>query len=1392
MQVFNMDSTSLDWKDFDWSKFQTLCISIAENIVPDCKFDEYLKKGQPQDGIDLISSFRSDGTTFTIQCKRENKLGVSDIPKIVSEFLAGKFRQNCSHFVLATSADLQKKEIQDEIIRLKEELFNNFRISFECWDRQAIETRLKDMWRIVAYYFSLEIADRFCYPQLKYDAVAELSPVEDYIPRKIVAFANNDPTENPTWFFARQNLYDLKEILFEESVLAKYICLIGDAYQGKSSYLKQTAFDLAQASRGICPLLVEIKKYNVQSLETILNSLFGAWRSTPLKDLVLIIDGLDEVPTDRFIEMVNYINEFHEAYRPVNIILSCRKLFFNLYDIGSRLKSFLVYELYTLTSDDIDYYLKKKIGLSFSDFKDEVYKKGLWSMLYHPFYLVNVVDEYLQPPNRIPENKIKVLQGFIERTLKSSLQRQAKGNEILKHESVKFQDVVERLAFALQLAGVNSFTDVQMQQLFTANERVLLQHNSLISVSSDTWSFTNALFQEHLAAALLAKLSFEQITQYCSVGVTARKIKTKWIQTISSLFSLLEFENPLFEQMLTFVEQDNIELLFQTESSKYPDEFKLLLLKRLAERCIKLNIRPVVIYEETISVFIDTCSQCKDFLLDCLTEQSATEGVKIVFCRILKDTLLSSDQQSRFCAIVEKQITGEESAAYASHLVKVLASHKLGDKDSVQRLISFAKLNDQHEFRDSVYELIVSLRLVDEFYDYGLLGVAPLVRYNQDVMHSGSDRSLQDFFLATESTRKFSELLDQSKSESWFAYLEHRSYQKKEFLQKLFERLVEIFQKRPSIIFPVARFIKNLGKRYLRDEYKELDVFLEKTNTHWLVVRILIQDIFIDNDWELGSLITHDSYDYILFEYEEGNYDVQQLRTCLSGLRFKHKTELADTFYNLCMDATEGTIENKYDSEQHLLYLEGEKQKRRNDLQYIQSLENFKAGIKQYFDAYGKATIPKDDLFIELSNQPIRKNADSHFIFEYLLRWVNNKQTITLGECLKPLDNVDLFENFRAEEICDYPYLDEEAKRVLLPILEGYYLSTLVDADFRNSFWIENDRFSWRRKENLLGQIFEKFQFETPQDKLIDLIWLDRSGSRGMETAQINKTTTIGTLILQKLSQAGLVKFKMKLVSNIKDGIKLDSVLGTHIALCKKLGIIEARDAIFDCINRIAKNNTERIDAVTAYLDLGGNLNKIVAIYQSSDDFNEYFFYHLTAILYKTRPDVVREVGLRALESAATSAEGKIRIAQILAEVGSIDGFTYLVEQVRLFKKAPHHIQGGHRISRINTKAALKILIDVISLVVDKKYDTPRSFHDSAKSIIMEWLNTLANKSETDLNMVVSFLERAKEELAGQYSEEEVSGFNWYINRMLEDFRGSDKTNKPISEIKSIISNLAL
>ena len=147
----------------------------------------------------------------------------------------------------------------------------------------------------------------------------------------------------------------------------------------------------------------------------------------------------------------------------------------------------------------------------------------LGHFLIHPFYLVSASTFFSNSPTQFPTSKIGVLEQFIDNSYLKEEHRRISGGNALRNKRVKYRWVIQKLAFSLQLSGRNAISEDNLQLLFSEEERELLQHSSLITAQLEQWSFSNALFQEHLAALALCKMNFEQIISYISIGKRIKK-----------------------------------------------------------------------------------------------------------------------------------------------------------------------------------------------------------------------------------------------------------------------------------------------------------------------------------------------------------------------------------------------------------------------------------------------------------------------------------------------------------------------------------------------------------------------------------------------------------------------------------------------------------------------------------------------------------------------------------------------------------------------------------------------------------------------------------------------------------------------------------------------------
>lgn len=1378
------------WREISEKDFEHISLEIAEKDFPDTNFSLFLKAGHAQQGIDIKSAIEEDGKFICLQCKKVKCLEISDLNEIVHLFLEKEFADKTSIFVLATTADLQIPKLQKHLRVLEKMLLDEHGIRFWQWDILSMSQKLVDHYSVVQYYFGTTMADQYCHHQIRLSCIPKRPPIESYIPRKVRL--HQDRLDDGGFGYAAKWIegIDLPNIFDGENRFRKQqVCLIGDAHQGKSVLLKQASFLLEQIDVPYVCLLIELKLQIIRPINEMLTQEFGSWKQLPSKDLIILVDGLDEVPSDKFIEAVKYIRAFSLENPRTSIVFSCRKIFFHSYRVMDILQDFDVYELDRLRDYDIREFLKKQLQHRFDRFMQFVYNSSLEFLLYEPFLLAALTVQFKSTPGKLADTKIRIFEKVISDSLKHNDSRQLRDGRNLRQRSIEFKRVIQKMAFALQLSGTNAFNEEEIQELFSMKERELMEHSSLITNHNGKWSFLNAVFQEHLAAMVLSRFSFERIVSLATVGVNKRKIKAKWIQTISSLLFLLE-DMELKKKIFDFIESDNIELLLTTEHSRYSPELKVDILRRLISRLEEYHIRPMIIDEETIASFVYDVRSGIDYLIGVIRGNYSLI-VKITCIRVLRRLSIPNDFRQILLPIIQNELTETQEVFYTNQLLELLATHRLGGTQLIKILTENKEMNYYHEYRDGIYQVIAAFDLADEYCEYILEGMPALVRHNAAINHVYSEFSIEQALSRIKSVHSFKLFFKSFSSKEWQEFYRYSSSRKR-ILEKIFSNAAIVFRRFPIIIFPIVKFLKEIEHGYIRDDYSDLDRFLETTNSGFLAVRILIDDILSNKNWQLGALVTEDSFDYIIYEFEEGGYLPTALTSIASVLNYRKKYNLSRKFHELAK-AICGDTYPKPDTS-WLVYQDLINKRRENDMYYIQSQSSFRKGIKRYFEAYGRRSILETDLYIDENSNLRRRNSDSVFICDLLSGWVKRKKKIRFSDAIEFVNDKNRFDIFRMEAIMGYDSGNTDDLPLLEKIVHEYYDSCIDSANFENCCLDSlddegNDNETFLRKESLLGRIFEKYQFATPKSQLMKMVWLDTSGIVSLAPGYINTSKkTLSQLILERLGDIDRAHFSGLILSNINLGIKSNRVLSTHLGLCKYLEIYESCDFILGLIENNDCYKIGLTNVTDVYLALGGDTRPLVGILQRMEDYN-YDFQYYTEKLIDNHPEDVKVMLLRCLEKGNAEKEIISMAARRLCTLGEPKGFIYLAEYVRRNLHAPYRINGNIKVSAINTGLALEQLEDLAYLIL-KSDEQKGVFFESAANILVEWLYSFAEKSESDLELVTAFLFHKQRELKHRYPQHYK--LLWHGLQAVENFRKVEEEAKGLDEIKEALmtSNL--
>ncbi|GAA4461798.1 hypothetical protein GCM10023093_07180 [Nemorincola caseinilytica] len=439
-----MNARNIPWHVIDCKKFENLIRWIAKTETPKINWDLYLKSGNKQHGIDIKGFDYDTGKDICIQCKFTPELSLANLKDLLREFEEGTLRATTRKFILATTSDLQKRTVK-EYFDAQVGLFKDkYQIELESWDIENIEVRLKKCYGLVHKYFGKGAADNHCFLSNK-NPVIVYNPVQNFIERSVLKVNEPNADNEHRFYFGERTILELKSLFYSDDLLTQKICLIADAYQGKSTLLEHLAYELQESSLYV-PVILKIKSLNVRSIESIIEESYSYIKQFPGGELVLIFDGLDEVTQNKFNDYKNMIIEYSNANPAVNIIFSCRKLFYSHYRLSELKKDFDFYELMPIADPDINTFTST-LGNKKKNFTNYIAKCNLGSLLYHPFYLVNLVRLFQKERgiSSIPKTRKEIVYYLVEESFKPSDSRPlVHGNELL-HEKVEYTACIKNL-----------------------------------------------------------------------------------------------------------------------------------------------------------------------------------------------------------------------------------------------------------------------------------------------------------------------------------------------------------------------------------------------------------------------------------------------------------------------------------------------------------------------------------------------------------------------------------------------------------------------------------------------------------------------------------------------------------------------------------------------------------------------------------------------------------------------------------------------------------------------------------------------------------------------------------------------------------------------------------
>ncbi|ENM6633869.1 hypothetical protein AB8J12_002798 [Vibrio vulnificus] len=185
-----LDQIPLDVKlhslplDMPWDYFEKLCRELAteESNFGDIEVTDamvYGRSGQKQEGIDVKGTIPNSKKFFVMQCKRYKCVTSRDITKWVDDFIKGKFSNQTSMYILATTFDISSDTKLVDTWHEAQQKLDSLGIRSAMWDQQSILAKLKNAFKITSLFWGDTIAYRFCHKNISENIYPYSYPVKN-------------------------------------------------------------------------------------------------------------------------------------------------------------------------------------------------------------------------------------------------------------------------------------------------------------------------------------------------------------------------------------------------------------------------------------------------------------------------------------------------------------------------------------------------------------------------------------------------------------------------------------------------------------------------------------------------------------------------------------------------------------------------------------------------------------------------------------------------------------------------------------------------------------------------------------------------------------------------------------------------------------------------------------------------------------------------------------------------------------------------------------------------------------------------------------------------------------------------------------------------------------
>ncbi|MGL5704497.1 MAG: NACHT domain-containing protein [Tannerellaceae bacterium] len=1144
------------------------------------------------------------------------------------------------------------------------------------------------------------------------------------------------------------------------------IVLLGGAGLGKTTEFQQVALELTKRNK--YPILVSLNNYT--STDKGIEKYFNAqWGDVSPEQLVVLLDGFDEIEPNSTMQAIRDIQSFAERNPLTRIVVSSRTNFYNASKEdrgGSTLHNFGAYMLKPLTIEDYKLYIAKNYAFEYEAFYNELSRNMMLPIIENPFFLIALAEIY-DANKKLEKNRGLIINELIDKRVKNDIVHYKDTFEDIENIKDFILQKTREIAMTMVISGRRSISGKELLFLCEEEQNVSLIKNTisfLIPDEKDHWRFEHSYFLEYLAAEYLIDLNLDGIKQLM-LGSGSGRIMPIWQNTLTLLLSILRSGDELFDPLVDWLAQTDPVALIGIEPERLTDQlredifytiFNYYKAKQIWIDNARMNYGDYALFGNLPS--------CIDFIVDEATNSANDQVVRMNALYVLREMDFSTYINSGKVIKELVSLVEEENATpnFIMSVVDTISIVNIRIRSCyLDTIFNVLKHRKNEYIRASMYNLLLQKGQVEEYIAYIMFGVILL----KNKSRNSSDRSgitfvserlyLESAILQCKSGKAICEILEwlvQNKN------LLHECYINGWF-DGMIDNAIIAYPKCKSVFESVSVLLLSISITESKLSNKLLSFFHITETIELLIDKLLdVGNLDYRRMSILAAVVSLKTYPIIIDAYENNKMSAEELKSvCLSisdkEQRLQFCKEIEKHTGQKIILPTEFDWE-KYDQEQN-----------QSGFDILFDLDRFKNECEMFISMHTPLTHDKyKSIRSEMVGYDTTKELCNRSVSDFIYELLDSDEELELtpesiGHYINEWDLIirihELLKNDSNQTIevtadqCNY--------------IQRWFDKHINAIDFTNTVKKgEGAGFSINNYAFFLFYFKTRFNFRCEEKVLLDM------------------TLCAGNLkgILPSLdclyTQCDKREFEEYIIENILDArIKSDLVYKEHVEFIFKHKLSEAYSDILDRLKDATCDIDLKTNIIRLYFQEGLPVRDIKKIWS---EFDIILKLEVAEELCKSEDYAFIKGEITPLYSSANKEQQK-RINELLIKSGDILGLENSIAWITKYKENPFGYRSYSWLKYSDIRV-LPYLVQMLECYYGKIIGGEHS-NRQIYQFAIDGLKSLSLANEDNCTNVITALEEFIVKNDGRFDH--VHFLNREIEIIKKDY---DKTFNPIQSLE--------